>query len=519
MAPRERVEGNMFGEALSCLRRIARPAAAGALVAFVLWLILAMTGALLSYATDYGLAAGWVVTALSLGGLLVSAAQVAIVVLFMAGLLRLSLRGPSAGRPAAPSGGRSASLRELVCPAGSAAWLLLAAALAALPVVVVVAVVRSADVTLAQPEPLQSIAELFRNAADTNAIGVLWPAAALLAIPLYAAFVFTAPLIVDRRLNAFTAAAGSLRLAFGRMHLRDLPVAFAGTLGLTALCTPAVWRIPVVWDGSTGSQPWDQHTPAIVWVVVHFPWPQAAAGAAALAMACACVVSVLAVFYRRFREAERLESAPVSALARTPRSTLAGLVVVAVTAACLSLTLSWTAGDGASRGLAGGQRVSLANGLSLVVPRAWKAETSTYRRYPAWLPVGQNTGGPASHPGLGTRIGGLADMAWFEQSDGMRAPHAVVFSCFSGDAYALANANHSPLAWAAPDGSVTVRGKMKDGKLTDNWPYVVTRLPDHMIGVVWIWLPRDKNNRPQATLGDIWNELSVQGVSLPAAFH
>jgi hypothetical protein len=274
----------------------------------------------------------------------------------------------------------------------------------------------------------------------------------------------------------------------------------------------------VVWDGSAGSQSWDQHTPAIVWVVVHFPWLWAAGVAAAVAVGSVCVVAWLAAFYLRNREA-RPEPAPESAAAGAPWPTVAGLAGVAVFALCLSVTLSWTAGDGAYRGLAGGQRVSLANGLSLVVPRAWKAETSTYRRYPAWLPVGQNTGGPASHPGLGARIGGLADTTWFEQSDGMRAPHAVVFSCFSGDAYALANANHSPLAWSAPDGSVTVRGKMKDGKLTDNWPYVVTRLPGHMIGVVWVWLPRDKKNRPQATLGDIWNELSIQGASLPAAFR
>jgi hypothetical protein len=163
--------------------------------------------------------------------------------------------------------------------------------------------------------------------------------------------------------------------------------------------------------------------------------------------------------------------------------------------------------------VASGARVTMQNGLTLTVPEATTgddvANYSTYRRYPDWLKVGENTSVWA-----GDDVGWKRSDEFNYNEAGDAGDWLWAFSFYDDDSSWLASwTRQVPVALKSADGTIEVR--WKDGMTS---AIVITRLPGHDAG--WLRISGDKDafgdvGAVSAKLGRIWREFSIAGAELP----
>jgi hypothetical protein len=466
-------------------------------VVWLLWLAVALDRAMAATALYNGMVSGWLDTVLRCVIAIATATQVALCVLLAGGLSQAVQESLSTGR--------RASVSALVVPARRAAWLLASAAVAAVPVVLLVAIAWSA-VPSAPSYPLDWLASPLRHLVGDGVVGVLFPLALLVAVPLLAAAACTVPLAVGGGTNPFAAFVASIRLTAAQARLRNLPAAFVSSAGLMVPIALGALAVAV----SDDNGPLDGQT-SLVWFAQHVLWMRLTVIAVPAAIVLVAGVLLSAVYCRRVLTLssgavaeEALIVHPRRPWVMTAVAGVGGLVAVAIVAAVALGSLY--AGYGYVHAGAGG-RVTLRSGLSFVVSDPQENLVQTFRQWPSWLPCGQNTRWTSGSPW----IGGAADAVgtFFEARSSM-VSFCLAQSLYAPTAYRLHRAQMVPVFRESADETVTVRW-VRGSRVV----YVVTRLPGRMTGVLYIILRGTPGSPTPRDIVKAWRELQVRGASLP----
>ena len=199
---------------------------------------------------------------------------------------------------------------------------------------------------------------------------------------------------------------------------------------------------------------------------------------------------------------------------RAPRARwpLAGAIAVLAIMGCSTWFVWWIAsptydplGD---HMVAPGAVVSMRNGMTLTVPEYSRSQEPTgyytYRRYPDWLKVGENTS------------------AWDDDHVGWRRSDEFTYQGLQLWIFSFSSDRSSWLArWTRPEIPVVLRSP--DGTVEARWKkgmnsvVVTTRLPGHDPG--WLRaMDEDEFADPDEVrgyLGALWRELRIQGAQTP----
>jgi hypothetical protein len=328
--------------------------------------------------------------------------------------------------------------------------------------------------------------------------------------------VFTAPLILDRRLDTFRALSESSRLV-----RRDGFAAHVARLFILTVVGIVFWWLVAkgLFAIGGGEYEWTpQFSDPTTWLVVAGEgfWGSfvrtlliSLVGAAGVAATCGAIVVFVAANYSRATRGTAARAASVATRPWRRRSLVTTMLLLLIG---LTWFVWWFATPPASRMMSAGERVTLRNGLTFTVPAGSVTELDWARKYPSWLGLGDNGGTPVA-----TFFGPLSD---FVARDG----GAFFAMSISPDS------DPSPSAWSPsyPWGSPVV-GRSVDGTVEIRWErgtrraYVVTHVPGKLNGLVQIrltssWSDRRPMGPGQAmqSLAAVWSTWSVQGAPLPA---
>ena len=147
---------------------------------------------MLAEALEHGLVSSWLGTACRVLSPVAVGAQVGVCGLLIGGILQAAQESLTTDRPA--------RLRSLVLSTRRAVWLLAATAIAAVPVVALVAAAQSGN-PASLSQPYEWAATVMQHTIGDTALGVIAPVAIILAAAGLAVLSLTLPLTVDRGLN------------------------------------------------------------------------------------------------------------------------------------------------------------------------------------------------------------------------------------------------------------------------------------------------------------------------------
>jgi hypothetical protein len=467
----------------------------GLVATWTAWLLLSLDRVMLAATLDNGFVSSWLETACRVLSAAAVGAQVAVCVLLIGGLLQAAQESLTTGR--------RARLRSLVVPTRQGVWLLVAAAIAAVPVVTLVSAAQSGN-PASLSQPYQWAATLMQRTLGDTALGVLAPVAIMVVAAALAVLAPTLPLIVDRDLNPIGAIAASARLSATRMRLRHVPVAWVSAAGLLVCCAIATWGVSVNSENAIGEGP-----AGTVWFVAHLPWTRVAAIAVPTLVAAAVAATLGAVYCRHLRPPANEDANPT-----TMQSTggwawmAAGATALLIVTVGVALALGAILQGSTSTAAPPGARVALPCGLSYVPPQAsGGADVTTYRRWPDWLPCGQNVR-DAYHP---RGIGGAVESTTIFGAGTSATRFFFAEAVYSAKAYWLLRAE-----------TYSVFGRSADGLVTLRWAgpsfadvYVVTHIPGKMTGVIRIIVEGKRGHHSPRDIARAWRELRVEGVDLP----
>jgi hypothetical protein len=469
---------SVFGEAWRIVRRDWRPLLAALSILWLLWVVPRVLTGVLAFGLEWNAGPAHAVI---LGlFVLVYALQLVAVVWLVAGIVHLHLIGCRTGE--------RAPLGYVLSAAGRLGWLLLEVLIVAGCVLALVALYRS---------------------ALPNAVLAMLPVLALLVLVALVTQPLALPLIIDRRLNTFAAMAASARIVVRKGRPSHLLVVAVAALGTLALAVASLWP---------GAAADDLEIRSVLGLVASSRlWLTAAVATVGVAGCLVCVPLITALYVGLTQSRPGQEPGAATAIPVRLWQPLAALAAAALLVLGLAYGAAWAFyGVDSSRELPSGVRTTLHSGVSLVLPAGSNARLVELRQYPSWLPIGQNAPTPDSYfdrAGISGRKDGLS----FGERGVASATFFEMSSLYSGDAYLLHKAEHSPVLARTPDGTVIIRGNRGSRILQ-----VVTHLPGAMPGVIWV-IVRDgaKSPRPwsaerqNAALARLWRELKIEGAPLP----